>query len=466
MIKAIVGAGGKTSLIKKMAEQACMQGQTVFVTTTTHMLVEDDTLVTDDGNKIKEQLCQNGYVMAGRLDEADNKKIKGLSFETYEAVCQEADLVLVEADGARHFPLKWPREDEPVIYDNVDQIIVVCGLHGLEMKAKDAIHRWELAESHLSFDGETLLQPIHVQELITKGYVIPLREKYPDKEVKIIAAHDDSMYQRAVAKLLEDEMDVNILDKGWFTTQPTLIVCGGGHVSQSLVHMASCLNFYVKVIDDREIFANRERFPLADEVICDTFDNLPKYMEENAYYVVVTREHKDDFLCVEQILKSSYDYIGMIGSKGKVAKVFSHLRETGFSEAEIETIYAPIGLKIGAITPAEIAVSILAEIIEVKNSSVRGSASEALLECKEKGTLCIIIEKSGSAPRGVGSMMFVTDQGIIDSIGGGSVEAAAIEDARNCHECMIRSYELNAKDKERLGMICGGRNTVLFIPLK
>ena len=82
--------------------------------------------------------------------------------------------------------------------------------------------------------------------------------------------------------------------------------------------MASCLDFKVKVIDDRADFVNEERFPTAEEVICDSFDNLEQYLEPNAYYVVVTREHKDDFNCVKQILTKPYRYLGMIGSKGKV----------------------------------------------------------------------------------------------------------------------------------------------------
>lgn len=462
---AVVGAGGKTTLIRTMAEEARRKGCTVLVTTTTHMYIEPDTLLTDDADEIIEQLGQQGFVMAGLMSETDERKMTALSLETYHRVSQVADLVLIEADGSKHLPLKWPREDEPVIWDNVEQILVVVGLHGLNQKAKDAVHRWELAKSHVSFDGNTTLHPSHVQELVMKGYVIPLKEKYPEKEVKIKVAHDDSLYQRAVAKMLEEELDASILDKGWFTTLPDLIICGGGHVSQALVHMASCLNFRIKVMDDREVFANRERFPLADEIICDTFDHLSDHMEDHAYYVVITREHKDDFLCIEQILEGSYDYLGMIGSKGKVAKAFEQLRTAGVSEETISTIHAPIGLKIGAVTPAEIAVCILAEIISVKNKEVKGSASKGLLESRDRGTLCIIIEKEGSSPRGVGSMMLVTEDGIIDSIGGGSVEAAAIEDARTCTHCMVKDYQLNEKDKERLGMICGGRNKVLFIPL-
>lgn len=462
MIRAIVGAGGKTSLIKKLASEYGKMGRKVFVTTSTHMFVEPDTLVTENVEEILHELETKGYVMAGS---PCGEKIKALPLPVYEAICKYADEVLVEADGSKHLPLKFPNETEPVIYENVEEIIVVCGLHGLGQPAKEAIHRFELAEEHLQIGEDEIITPTHVQKLLEKGYLEPLREKYEDKLVKIKPNSGDSMYQRALASLLRDENDVSLIKEEWFEPQPQLIVCGGGHVSKDLVQMASCLDFKVKVIDDREDFANPERFPTAEEVICDSFNNLENYLEENAYYVVVTREHKDDFNCVKQILTKPYRYLGMIGSKGKVAKTFDNLRNVGVSEEQIASIFAPIGLHIHAVTPAEIAISILAEIIMEKNKKHAASVSRELLDVKEKGVLCIIIEKKGSSPRGVGSMMLVTEEKVYDSIGGGAVEFAAIDDAKNCEHVMIKDYYLNSKDSGNLGMICGGNNKVLFIPV-
>ena len=123
-------------------------------------------------------------------------------------------------------------------------------------------------------------------------------------------------------------------------------------------------------------------------------------------------------------------------------------------------------MDIGARTPAEIAVSILGEIIQVKNKKSTSFVSRNLSNIKEKGTLCIIIEKKGSSPRGEGSMMFVTDTDTIDTIGGGAVEYAAIEDARaNKDGVFIKDYCLSNRTAENLGMICGGDNKVLFVPL-
>lgn len=462
MIKAVVGAGGKTTHIHNAAKEYLKQGLKVLVTTSTHMLIEESMLLTDDAKKIIRELEENHYVMAGI---PQGEKFQSLSIETYEKVCQHADVVLIEADGSKHMPIKYPAEHEPVIYGNVDEIVVICGLHALGKPLKDVAHRMELVKECLQISENTIVEARHIQKLVMKRYVKPMKEKYPEKNVTIKATHNDSLYQRVIAKLIESGMDVSLVKEEWFHTQPELIICGGGHVSHDLAKMASCLDFHIKVIDDREEFANRERFSMADEVICDSFDNLKKHMVKEGYYVVVTRGHKDDFKCVSTILEDSYQYLGMIGSKNKVRTAFDNLRNAGVEEKLIETIHAPIGLNIGAKTPAEIAVSILAEIIQVKNQKSAAFISREMASVKEKGTLCIIVEKTGSTPRAEGSMMFVTDSQIIDTIGGGVIEHEAIEDARASNQVFVKEYDLDNGTAESLGMICGGRNKVLFVPL-
>ena len=165
--------------------------------------------------------------------------------------------------------------------------------------------------------------------------------------------------------------------------------------------------------------------------------------EENACYVIVTRGHKDDRLCLEKTIRKPHLYLGMIGSKGKVKKTFDALIEEGYSKEEVSNVHAPIGLDIKAQTPAEISISILAELIEIKNAKFSSSVSKELLESNVHGTLCIIIDKKGSAPRGVGSMMLVHKDGVIDTIGGGKVEYQAILDAKECKEVMIKEYDLS-----------------------
>ena len=165
------------------------------------------------------------------------------------------------------------------------------------------------------------------------------------------------------------------------------------------------------------------------------------------------------------ILPTAYRYLGMIGSRKKVAATFENLRIAGFSEEQIRSIFAPIGLAIGAVTPAEIAFSILAQIIQEKNRQHVASADRSLLEVTESGVLCVITEKHGSAPRGVGSMMFVGKDSVLGSIGGGEPEYRAISHARENPGFSVKELVLNNRASNGLDMICGGSVTVAFIPV-
>lgn len=462
MITAIIGAGGKTTLLHSLAKKYISEGKSVLVTTTTHMLIEPDTLLTDDPDVIKLMLQKNGYAMAGV--ETGDSKITSLSDNTYNEVCKYADEVLIEADGAKHFPLKIPNENEPVIPDNADRIIVVCGMHALGRPASETVFRLDSAKDTFGITKDTIISPVVVQKLINKGYVEKLMEKYPDKDIQIHAAGANTLYERALSSLIEAKMDTSIIDKEWFSNKPCLFICGAGHVSKELADIAAKIDMKVIVLDKREEWANKKRFPNA-EIINDSFSSLDKYLVPNAYYAVITPGHIDDFTCVSTIMKSSYSYLGMIGSHRKVETTIASLTEHGFTKEEISTLHAPIGLSIGARTPAEIAISILAEIIEIKNKHYISSASEELLNTKEKGMLCIIIDKQGSTPRDIGSMMLVKDNEVIDTIGGGAIELAAIEAARKNNSVFISEFSLNNKEAGDLGMACGGKNTVLFIPI-
>lgn len=146
---------------------------------------------------------------------------------------------------------------------------------------------------------------------------------------------------------------------------------GAGHCGEKLVPILSSVGFYTVVIDDREEFANEQRFPSADEIVVpDSFSEvihgLP--IDNDSYLVIVTRGHLQDRNVLQQALETDATYIGMIGSKKKVADTFAALREDGVSEESIARVHAPIGLPIGAETPEEIAVSIAAEIIHARAS--------------------------------------------------------------------------------------------------
>ena len=205
MIAAFVGSGGKTTLLRQMAAQYLAQGKTVFVTTTTHMFLEPDTLLTDDAHCIIRTLQDTGYAMAGI---PSGEKIKALSPETYQAVCQHADVVLVEADGSKGLPLKYPNAAEPVIPDNVEEIYVVCGLNAIGQKAKDVCHRMELVKACLGIEDDTIITPAHVQQLVTQGYLIPLRKAYPHANVILSPRQNGSALQRQIAALLVTQQPV------------------------------------------------------------------------------------------------------------------------------------------------------------------------------------------------------------------------------------------------------------------
>lgn len=160
---------------------------------------------------------------------------------------------------------------------------------------------------------------------------------------------------------------------------PELYVIGAGHVGFHLANMAHEVGFKVHVVDDREKFANRERFPHADEVVTE---DIPSWITRtaipaHAYVVVVTRGHTNDLDALRALAPRDLRYLGLIGSKAKVARIQDQLLSEGMTPALLTQVHAPIGLDIGAVTPQEIAVSILSELIAVKHGKIKGrDASE------------------------------------------------------------------------------------------
>jgi len=159
---------------------------------------------------------------------------------------------------------------------------------------------------------------------------------------------------------------------------PKLIVVGAGHIAVPLVKLAKVLDFYVTVIDDRLLYANRERFPDADEVLVGDMAQMLKEMAitPSCYIVLITRGHAYDEPCLRVVLPSQAKYIGMIGSRRRIKACFQRFRdEDKISEELIEKVYAPIGLDIATETPAEIALSILAEVVKVRRGGEAASLS-------------------------------------------------------------------------------------------
>jgi xanthine dehydrogenase accessory factor len=150
--------------------------------------------------------------------------------------------------------------------------------------------------------------------------------------------------------------------------QPSLIVVGAGHIAVPLARMGKILSFEVIVLDDREKFANRERFPDSDQVFAADFGPTLAQLKitRATYIVIITRGHQYDEEALMEVADSPAAYIGMIGSRRRVQAVRQNLEAVGFDPTKLERVRAPIGLEIGAETPEEIAVSIMAEIISVR----------------------------------------------------------------------------------------------------
>ncbi|MCL4298890.1 MAG: XdhC family protein [Anaerolineae bacterium] len=162
---------------------------------------------------------------------------------------------------------------------------------------------------------------------------------------------------------------------------PTLIIVGAGHVAVPLAHLGKMIDFEVVVLDDRPLYANQKRFPMADRVLAQPFaETLRQWpIDEDTYLVLVTRGHSHDVEALLEVIDSPAHYIGMIGSKRRVKAVFELLeREKGIDPARLERVYAPIGLDIGAESPSEIAIGVIAEIINVYRGGRALSLSDAL----------------------------------------------------------------------------------------
>lgn len=258
---------------------------------------------------------------------------------------------------------------------------------------------------------------------------------------------------------------------------PVCVICGAGHVGIPMVKLASFSGFEVVVVEDRPDFADRARRAGADQVICDSFEGGLARIPggQQVYFVVMTRGHRYDETCLSCILEKEYAYVGMMASKGRAARMRRLLLERGFEPAKAASVHTPIGLDIHAKTPEEIAVSVLGQMIEVKNSSGAGAfydreILEHILQKEDDSpwVLATIIRRSGSAPRDVGAKMLMTDKGeVVGSIGGGCMEAEVLRAARLFERekdvpVKIISADMSGTQAEDAGMVCGGRIEVLL----
>ncbi len=186
---------------------------------------------------------------------------------------------------------------------------------------------------------------------------------------------------------------------------PLVYVFGAGHVAHNVYKVARTAGFDVAVVDDRESYANVERFPEAREVIAEDFEQALARItpNENTYFVIVTRGHRDDMRVLRWAVQTNARYIGMIGSKRKVLTIYKELEQEGLDPQLFERVMAPVGLEIGAVTPEEIAVSIVAEMIACKRNALdavgqkRTGVSRAAKEGREGSETSSIVPPAGKS---------------------------------------------------------------------
>lgn len=260
-----------------------------------------------------------------------------------------------------------------------------------------------------------------------------------------------------------------------------LIVLGGGHVALPVCAMGAECGFSVCVVDDRSEFANTERFPAAEEVICDSFANGIQRLGITPfdYVVIITRGHRYDSDCLRAIIPGVMPaYLGMIGSRRRVRAQMELLKAEGLDPDRLDKVCTPIGLNIGAVTPGEIAVSILAEVVAHRrlaeyggpericnDSDVELSVLKHIAENDKPMAIATIVEAKGSSPRGPGAKMAVDRLGhVTGSVGGGCGEGEVIREALaliGTGRYKLMELDLTGEAAESDGMVCGGVMTIL-----
>ena len=209
-------------------------------------------------------------------------------------------------------------------------------------------------------------------------------------------------------------------------SEPRLIIVGAGHVAQALAKQARDCGFKVFVADERPQLLSSERFPGC--VLLHDFSALSSFSGRDCYFAVMAADHETSERSLAAVMGGSYAYAGMIGAARRRPGVLSRLRAAGISEEKLSALALPIGLDIGAETPQEVAVSILAQLIAVRRRQDGGAESDiplyqTLSDTEESLVLATVIETSGSAPRAPGAKLLLRADGSINgSVGGGALE--------------------------------------------
>lgn len=271
-------------------------------------------------------------------------------------------------------------------------------------------------------------------------------------------------------------------DETWYlepvSRKERLIILGGGHISKALCSFAAKTGFSPWIIDERQEFANRERFPDAERVMAMPYLKALDAIKINNedYVAIITRGHSCDGDCLLYILNHELPgYLGMIGSRHRVQEQFKLFLSQGVPEEKLKLVHNPIGLNIGGVTPEEIAVSILAELVQEKRlkkkenhiyTDLDESMIKIMAENEKPAAVATIVGASGSTPRKEGSKMLVYKNGTMDgTIGGGLGENVVMKRAMDIigtGYSELFHFEMDADVAARDGMACGGEMDVLI----
>lgn len=254
-----------------------------------------------------------------------------------------------------------------------------------------------------------------------------------------------------------------------------LVVFGAGHLSLPIIDIAHILEMRVTVVDDRREYLDNAIAHGAEATVCRPFDEAMELIEgsSDSYFIVVTRGHRYDSACVGGSLRKPHAYVGMIGSRRHAKIVKEKLIREGLPEELVDSVHTPIGIDIAAETPEEIAVSIMGEVIEVKNRRRRKAGfskdmmAAILSEDRGPAILVTIVETRGSTPRTAGAKMLVyADGSITGTIGGGIAEAEIMKKSAEMIKEGFTGIETTDVDMiaapEEDGMVCGGSARILL----
>lgn len=329
----LLGRGENIALITVISTTGSTPGKVGY-----KMLVwgkKGETIGTVGGGLVEAEIIDS----AGRmLQTPENKVVKislGRTEDDERGICGGSIEFLIESFNTKSLPLF---EELTGTIENGDKSVLLSIISPGKPPEKFLLQNAEQVSTatHINLSSETI---VSIQKLITR-----------EESAKIIMADSTELFIETISE------------------QPMVFIFGAGHLAYYISQYAKSLNFRYTVYDDRAEFANKERFPQADNIIVEDYESVLDKVKinKNSYIVIVTKGHKSDEIVLEKAVKTDVKYIGMIGSKTKTLTILKKLGKKGIPDQILKKVYSPIGISIGALTPQEIALSIVSELVKIR----------------------------------------------------------------------------------------------------